>query len=289
MSRAASAASPPKNDYHRVNGTDKRQIQADARTGIDADLLAGYDFGRFRLKAEAGYKDFRLRSLNSAVGVPYGNGIAGGTLSPIGGKNKIYSVMLNALLDFGGNDGPGVSIGGGAGWGGLIGLARHLQRPGFIYDKDSGFAWQGLIKLHQPITRNLDIGAEYRYFRLSDMHQVDQVGRVWSSDIKTHSLLGTLTLNFGAAPPPPPPPPPPPAAASAAASPAASADHDDVSGRHGGTDRRGVSGSAASGGAARRRARLNSGPAGVRAAPARPEPSSVTLKLAPLRDSAKGR
>src|SRR5690349_20109011 len=48
-------------DYDRVNGTDNRAMIADADKGIDADLLFGYDFGMFRLEAEAGYKQFDLK------------------------------------------------------------------------------------------------------------------------------------------------------------------------------------------------------------------------------------
>ncbi|MEO6153622.1 MAG: flagellar motor protein MotB, partial [Croceibacterium sp.] len=63
-------------DYSRVNSTDSRQIFADGDKGYDADLLAGYDFGMFRLEAEAGYKRFDLRGLNANFGIPVGTSTA---------------------------------------------------------------------------------------------------------------------------------------------------------------------------------------------------------------------
>ena len=50
-----------------------------AKTGWDADIVAGYDFGMFRLEGELGYKARRLIST-----APAKNSLMRSTLGPIG-------------------------------------------------------------------------------------------------------------------------------------------------------------------------------------------------------------
>ena len=133
--------------YHRASpSTDTRTIVADESRGVDGDLLFGYDFGKFRLEAEAGYKQFGVDQLVATAGVPCTTTTSCfGTYNAVDGQNKVYSAMLNGLVDFGGNDGIGLSIGGGIGWAGVHSdLTAFSTGPGFIRDKDSGFAYQGI-------------------------------------------------------------------------------------------------------------------------------------------------
>ena len=206
------------------------------KMGYDADLVAGYDFGMFRVEGELGYKRAKAKNvhLNDAFITSFNAGA--GTLFTedsfdLGGHVSVLSGMVNALLDFGGNGGVGGFVGAGAGY------ARVKE----FGDSDSGFAWQLLAGVYTPISDNIDIGLKYRYFRSSKLHLDDAVafaagagpcGPVGAASpcsggtatfgiddhFASHSLLASLIYNFGgvAAPPPPPPPPPPPSVSSSA-------------------------------------------------------------------------
>lgn len=182
--------------------------------GWEAGAAVGYDLGHFRLEAEGFYNRSQLKEqdrpsqnlvLNSANG--------------LSGRTSTLAVMGNALLGLGHWGGLKVYVGGGAGYA----RTTILEYAGFndeIQDHTQGFAWQGLAGLTVPISHNIDLGVRYRYFRPSDakhFNAIDTTNRDVS--LRSHSLLATLTYNFGRAAPAPaevpaaaPPPPPPPAA-----------------------------------------------------------------------------
>src|SRR3546814_6558039 len=116
--------------------------------------------------------------------------------------------MVNGLLDFGDDDGLQGFVGGGAG------VARVSVEPvfagPFLDDSDTGFAWQAIAGVRAPLSDSIDVGLKYRFFNADNLDLVDQTGRDVSTRFRSHSLLGTLTFNFGGAEPPPPPAPPPP-------------------------------------------------------------------------------
>jgi opacity protein-like surface antigen len=72
------------------------------------------------------------------------------------GKVSIRSAMINALTDFGADD--GVSFYAGAGFGRT--KARALD------DGDSAWAWQLSAGVRSATRPNVDIGLKYRYFRI---------------------------------------------------------------------------------------------------------------------------
>jgi len=178
------------------------------RTGADFNAEIGYDFGAFRLEAETGYRSNRNKVLT-----------VNGNSSYPGGKTHVWDAMLNGLVDFGPDDGLQGFVGGG------VGAGRVTQ---YIPDANYGiggsttkFAWQLIAGVRTPISTHWDVGLRYTYFNINGANQAGQ-GAMWGgSEIggryRQHSLLGTLTYNFGAkpmveaaAPPPPPPPPSPP-------------------------------------------------------------------------------
>src|SRR5215210_2370094 len=91
-------------------------LNVDYKIGLDADLIGGFDFGMFRAEAELGYKRLGIEDLT----------VSGPLLGAIGGVDNddfdvdghasVLSLMANALLDFGGNDGIGAYVGGGIGY-----------------------------------------------------------------------------------------------------------------------------------------------------------------------------
>jgi len=192
------------------------EATVDFNTGYDFGGLVGYDFGAFRLETEAAYKSASIDELTAGTlgfqaGPPVGTTFNGFT-APATGDVTALSFMLNGLFDFGPDDGLQAFAGGG------VGVARvsldgtvDATGPGAFDDSDTGLAWQLLAGIRAPISDDWDIGLKYRYFNAVDIDLVDTLGRSLAADLSSHSLLGTITYNFGGeAPPPPPPPPPPP-------------------------------------------------------------------------------
>ena len=218
------------------------------KKGSDIDLVAGYDFGAFRLEGEIGRKRAKLdefgidddfvASLNTALNRPSvapdpgAPGLPGlvGTDFDLDGKVKIASLMVNALADFGDEDGLSFYAGLGAG----------RARVKLLGDSDKAWAFQLIAGARYALSRNVDLGLKYRYFRTAKVQIADDfstlagnpdrlnlgtatapvfVNQTTNADLSTdfeqkfrsHSLLASLIFNFGApsAPPPPPPPPPP--------------------------------------------------------------------------------
>src|SRR5215467_8916619 len=81
-------------------------------TGYDIDLIAGYDFGMIRLEGELGYKHASVHEVLLDSRLSGGN--AGDTF-PGNGRGRALSAMLNALLDFGNEDGLSGYVGAGIG------------------------------------------------------------------------------------------------------------------------------------------------------------------------------
>jgi opacity protein-like surface antigen len=215
-------------------------VQADHHKGYDFGGIVGYDFGMFRLEAEGSYRNADLQQLEiGTAGVARSNGktIANTTLGA-NGDSSVLSFMVNALADFGPDDGLQGFLGGGVGVARtkFDGVTINNSGPGFLDDSDSGFAWQLLAGVRAPLTDSIDVGLKYRYFNSSNLDLVDSLGRDTGAKWKSHSILGTIGFNFGGAPapmqtcwdgtslpmdatcparpvPPPPPvaPPPPPA------------------------------------------------------------------------------
>ena len=173
---------------------------ADHKTGYDAGVVAGYDFGAVRAEAELAYKR-----------AGHDEYIIGGATSAASGNSKSMSIMGNLLLDFGADDSWQGFVGGG------IGLARTrltLETAALTARRlsDSGFAWQLLAGVRYPVSDNIDFGLKYRFYNhdLSDdvtFAPATIVRGEADGRFRSHSLLASLVFNFGSAPPPPPPPP----------------------------------------------------------------------------------
>jgi OmpA-OmpF porin, OOP family len=198
-------------------------INIDTQTGYDVGGLVGYDFGGFRLESEVAYKKTDPKGI-----ITSGTFIGGGTLPAMGnisdtaGDLSALSFMVNGLLDFGADDGIQGFVGAGAGVA-RVKLSNSIDQSvgNWVNDSDTGFAWQALAGIRAPLSDNWDVGLKYRYFNAGKVNLVDNIGRNIRTDMRSHSLLGSLIYNFGGepapvpiAPPPPPvviaPPPPPP-------------------------------------------------------------------------------
>ncbi|MGB3472145.1 MAG: outer membrane beta-barrel protein, partial [Erythrobacter sp.] len=187
------------------------EASADYDAGYDFGVAVGYDFGAFRLETEASYKAASVDTLTAgALGLQAGNPAGGAGTSvntvtlPASGEVNALSFMLNGLFDFGPDDGLQAFAGGG------IGVARvdfdgtvALSGPGAFNDSDTGLAWQLLAGIRAPLSDSWDVGLKYRYFNGVDVNFVDTRGLDFSTDPSSHSILGSITYNFGGAPTPP--------------------------------------------------------------------------------------
>ena len=182
----------------------------DHNNGIDADVIAGYDFGAFRAEGELGYKRASIDTLVANTST-----LAGGGVFNSDGNVRVWSAMANLLLDFGDDNGWSGYVGGGAG---LASVRYSLDAPGGTIgngsDTDKSIAWQLIAGVRYAISSNVDLGVKYRFFNAPRLNFSDaQFGNI-DAKFRSHSLLASLIFNFAPPPPPPPPPvviaPPPP-------------------------------------------------------------------------------
>ncbi len=197
--------------------------------GYDFGAVVGYDFGAFRLEAEASYRESDVDSFSSTAAIlsaGAGTARAPGGSYAIGGDANALSFMVNGLLDFGDDDGLQGFVGGGAGIA-RVDVNAIYASPAWLDDSDTGFAWQALAGIRAPLSDNWDIGLKYRFFNAPNVDLVSRFGEDVETRFRSHSLMGSLVYNFGGAPEPvevappppppyvappaPPPPPPPPA------------------------------------------------------------------------------
>ncbi len=217
-------------------GAASNAVQVNHHEGYDFGGIVGYDFGFVRLEAEGSYRAADIETLDiGAAGVQAGNlatQIATNRSLGADGDSSVLSFMVNALADFGADDGIQGFAGGGVGVARtkLDGVSIQTSGPGFLDDSDSGFAWQLLAGVRAPLTDTIDVGLKYRFFNTSSFDMVDSLGRDVDGKWRSHSILGTIGFNFGGAPAPiqtcwdgtqlpmdavcparpvPPPPPPP--------------------------------------------------------------------------------
>jgi OmpA-OmpF porin, OOP family len=196
-------------------GTAANAATLDTDTGYDVGGVVGYDFGGFRLESEVSYRNADITRTNvTAGGIPRNatSAVANGNFATNGDVNAL-SFMVNGMLDFGADDGLQGFVGGGVGVA-RVDVQNILATPSWLDDSDTGFAWQAIAGIRAPLSDSWDVGLKYRFFNVNNVDLVDRLGRAVSTNLRTHSLMGSLVYNFGGAPAPvevaPPPPPPPP-------------------------------------------------------------------------------
>jgi outer membrane protein OmpA-like peptidoglycan-associated protein len=189
----------------------------DTKAGYDFGGILGYDFGMFRLEAEASYRHASASNYDIG-GTTY-------TRPALIGNASALSFMGNALIDLGSDSGVQFFAGGGVGYGRVRNRVSLADRTDNLDDRDWGFAWQLLGGVRVPLGDNWDLGLKYRYYDQNHVDLVNSAGTPLRNHFRSHSGLVTLAYNFGGAPrekvaeaaPPPapaaeaPPPPPPPA------------------------------------------------------------------------------
>jgi len=175
------------------------------KRGVDIDAIIGYDFGLFRLEGEIGYKsakvdefeidDSDIAAINAALNRPSGAGDPGAPgLAPtsaddfdLGGRVKVWSAMVNGLVDFGNEDGLSFYLGGG------VGRARAKA----FGDRDNAWAFQGIVGARYAVSSNIDLGLKYRYFQTGKLNfSEDPIALGGNPDAVTVGTVpGTQTTN----------------------------------------------------------------------------------------------
>jgi outer membrane protein OmpA-like peptidoglycan-associated protein/opacity protein-like surface antigen len=168
--------------------------------GFDGSGFVGYDFGAFRIEAEVSYKQADVEEVLTTGLVAPGSGTGSGVFTGGNGDVSILAGMVNGLLDFGDEDGLSGFAGGGVGLArvDINGITAFTNTGAIIDDSDTRFAWQVLAGVRQAITPNIDIHLKYRFFNVDDLEMVGFGGRAVGTDLRSHSLLGGITFNFGA-------------------------------------------------------------------------------------------
>jgi outer membrane protein OmpA-like peptidoglycan-associated protein/opacity protein-like surface antigen len=191
-------------------GATNNAITIDHDYGYDGGVFVGYDFGAFRLEAEAAYKKAELDSYQTTIRLPLEGPIfASGR--DASGSSSALSFMVNGMLDFGDDDGISGFVGGG------VGMARvkannyrnFSNATPFLDGSDTKLAWQVFAGVRQAISDNIDVTVKYRFFNADKVRMLAFNGSESELRFRSHSLLGGLTFNFGGAAPPPPPEPTP--------------------------------------------------------------------------------
>ncbi|MFL6854777.1 MAG: outer membrane protein, partial [Sphingomicrobium sp.] len=204
----------------------------DSKMGYELGIYGGYDFGMFRLEGEVAWKHAKLDDFS--VDTPLLDAI--NNFSDLDLVDEDFDIddnvgalafMVNALVDFGDDDGFSFQAGVGAGW----------AKVKMFDEKDGAFAWQAILGVNYAISPNIDLGLRYKYFSTGKVDLSDEdvafntlvfqrqvivtppgglpqgvtqttTANIFSdldSKFRSHSLLATLTFNFGGEPPPPPP------------------------------------------------------------------------------------
>ena len=201
-------------------------FQVDYKMGRDIDVIAGYDFGMFRIEGEAAWKRAKFDDIEFDDSID--NDLEDETFDEgdvdINGRTKVRSLMVNGLVDIPVGTNMDAFVG--------AGIGRARARLGGQSDKAR--AVQLLAGVRTAVSDNIDVGLKYRYFRTGKLDfatqqafngDIDADGDVDAGLITvgsnkrftSHSLLASLIFNFGApaveaapviaAPPPPAPAP----------------------------------------------------------------------------------
>jgi outer membrane protein OmpA-like peptidoglycan-associated protein/opacity protein-like surface antigen len=180
-------------------------VTIDWEEGYDGSLFVGYDLGGFRIEVEGSYKKADVDEIQSNFGLP-GTVRPGGLFTGGNGEMTTMSLMLNGMLDFGDDEGLSGFIGGGVGMArvNIDNLSAFTNTGVALDDNDTRFAWQIVAGIRQALSPNVDIHLRYRFFNVDDLEMTGfgglggpAAGRAVSTDLRTHSLLGGITFNFG--------------------------------------------------------------------------------------------
>lgn len=178
----------------------RERVKGSFGTGTDIDLVFGYDFGRVRAEAELARKRARFDSVT--VSNSFFGSILDGEHDTKGSINAL-SAMVNVLYDLAVGGGASLYVGPGIGYGRVKLTPRvDLFDDGTFGDelhrtKRSGFMAQVVAGVRVPVSATIDIGLKYRYIRSEKLSYDAGVLGDLKGRLQTHSILASLSFNFG--------------------------------------------------------------------------------------------
>jgi opacity protein-like surface antigen len=212
-------AAPPSPPGGTVVAYDDNDVHF--RPGVDLDVVAGYDFGMFRLEGELAWKSLHTKDFGvndslipTHLSLYYGTdptdfegefGADAETAVGIPDHATVLSLMGNALVDF---DTGGIGF--------YAGVGAGRARVKMFGDRDNAWAFQGILGARMPISDRVDVGLKYRYFRTTNMsfgpetlgslahYTGDDFTIEGSGRLSTHSILASILFNLGSDPEPMP-------------------------------------------------------------------------------------
>lgn len=166
----------------KVSGADSGDI--DFEGDWAGAFSVGYGFGNgLRLEGEMSHR-------RSDV-----DGFTGGGLV---GKAAVTGFMANLIYDFDVSPRfiPYVGLGAGLA---IVRFDDVTPLGGSnVDDEDNVFAWQGIAGVAVPLTDQLDLTADYRYFDTSDVDLQTDAGGAINSEYTSHSVMLGLRYRFAA-------------------------------------------------------------------------------------------
>ena len=183
-------ADPNNHDVINNGVDDGTRVNED--NGYDLGAFLGYDWGPIRTEAEVAYYDFNPNSVNGGTqGIPLLDTVApydvGGWA--LTGESHVTTLMANALLDLGGNEGVGLSLGGGVGRAFLDSQFLGSPTNTYLDSSDSAWAYQAIAALRIPVTKAAEFGVKYKYLNTSNFNMLDTAGRGYNTDLAIHSAI----------------------------------------------------------------------------------------------------
>ena len=154
--------------YYSANNLFSTNLRSKYKSGLDVDAVAGYDFGYLRVEGEIGYK----RAKHGGLTFPdFNGGSTGNTAFPAGdvnlgggGRTTAWTGMLNALADFGNDNGLSFSVGGGVGYGKFKSSFSTNNPDAVVLGSistsinKSKFAYQLLAEARYAVSPQIDVG-----------------------------------------------------------------------------------------------------------------------------------
>ena len=166
-----------------VAGINQGDIKFD--TGWAIGAVGGYDFGTWRLEGELAYRSSGAKEVSDSTGS-----------SPLDGDVTSTALMVNAFYDFK-TLSPSVYPYIGAGIGGAN-VSADIKESGVqvLDDDEIVFAWQLVAGVAFPVSKQLAIDLNYRYFATSDPSLNATTGETVDTEYSSHNVFLGLRYNF---------------------------------------------------------------------------------------------
>lgn len=186
------------NDMNADVGTVDNALTIEHDHGYGGGIFVGYDFGAFRLEAEAAYKKASMDSYTTTIRLPL-EGVIFPPSREGSGSSSALSFMINGMLDIGEDDGISGFIGAGAGMARVSAneYRNFSNATPFLDGSDWKPAWQVFAGARHPLSDNVDVTLRYRFFNTGTADLIAFNGGESGVSFRSHSIMAGVTFNLG--------------------------------------------------------------------------------------------